>query len=205
MLSFLNEDYAKVTSHTSFGPSSVLAYASLGRARAYARILPLPHRGTSQSRVSWLFTSNPLFLTCVPRRILTCLIPLRILRGHLPSTELMRRFAVLDELFSPFVAAIRTGDISAYDAALERWEHRLVELNLWITIEKARELCIRGLFRRVYVSSNSDLACTPLICVGADGLLLKKVHEFQCRCSTVRFDYRATTSLWRRPSVLWQI
>ena len=74
----------------------------------------------------------------------------------------MQRFPVLDELFSPFVAAIRTGDISAYDTALERWEHRLVELNLWITIEKARELCIRGLFRRVYVSIKLNLACTSL-------------------------------------------
>lgn len=91
------------------------------------------------------------------RRILTCLIPLRILRGHLPSRILLDRFPVLDELFSPFIVAIRTGDITAYDTALDRWEHRLVELNLWITIEKARELCIRGLFRRVYVFPHSSL------------------------------------------------
>ncbi|KAF9226916.1 hypothetical protein BS17DRAFT_728895 [Gyrodon lividus] len=89
-------------------------------------------------------------------RILTCLIPLRILRGHLPSRVLMKRFPVLDELFSPFIAAIRTGDISTYDVALDRWERRLVELNLWITIEKARELCIRGLFRRVWVACDKS-------------------------------------------------
>lgn len=89
-------------------------------------------------------------------RILTCLIPLRILRGHLPSKELLERFPVLDELFSPFIAAIRVGDISAYDTALERWEDRLVEVNLWITIEKARELCIRGLFRRVWVATEKS-------------------------------------------------
>jgi hypothetical protein len=83
------------------------------------------------------------------RRILTFLIPLRIIRGHLPSRELMQRFPVLDELYAPFTVAIRTGDISAYDAALSKWERRLVELNLWLTLEKARELCLRGLFRRV--------------------------------------------------------
>lgn len=101
------------------------------------------------------------------RRILTFLIPLRILRGHLPSRELMQRFPVLDELYAPFMvraeyssrvlfaeadsvqAAIRTGDIASYDRALEKWERRLVELNLWLTLEKARELCVRGLFRRV--------------------------------------------------------
>jgi len=63
----------------------------------------------------------------------------------------MDRFPVLDELFAPFVAAIRAGDISAYDGALQKWERRLLELNLWLTLERARELCIRGLFRRVYV------------------------------------------------------
>ncbi|KAF5388041.1 hypothetical protein D9615_000709 [Tricholomella constricta] len=82
-------------------------------------------------------------------RILTYLIALRILKGHLPSAELMQRFPVLDELYSSFIAAIRIGDVAAYDRALEKWERRLVELNLWLTLEKARELCLRGLFRRV--------------------------------------------------------
>lgn len=85
----------------------------------------------------------------INRRILTFLIPLRILRGHLPSRELMDRFPALNELYAPFMTAIRSGDILGYDAALEKWERKLVELNLWLTLEKARELCIRGLFRRV--------------------------------------------------------
>jgi len=61
----------------------------------------------------------------------------------------MQRFPVLQELYMPFISAIRKGDVSAYDTALEKWERRLVELNIWLTLEKARELCLRGLFRRV--------------------------------------------------------
>ena len=87
------------------------------------------------------------------RRILTYLIPLRLFRGHLPSRELLERFPVLDDLYSPFIAAIRKGDIRSYDATLDQYERRLVDLNLYLTLEKARELCIRGLFRRVYVVS----------------------------------------------------
>ncbi|KAJ6532270.1 hypothetical protein DFH09DRAFT_1044228 [Mycena vulgaris] len=86
-------------------------------------------------------------------RILAYLIPLRILRGHLPSDELMYRFPILADIFAPFTAAIRTGDIAAFDSALERREARLIELNLLLTVEKARELCLRGLFRRVWVAS----------------------------------------------------
>ncbi len=82
---------------------------------------------------------------------MTYLLPLRILKGHLPTDELLQRFPVLKELFTPFISAIRAGDIASFDSALEKWEHRLLELNLWLTIERARELCIRGLFRRVYV------------------------------------------------------
>ncbi|KAH9482326.1 Protein CSN12-like protein [Psilocybe cubensis] len=85
-------------------------------------------------------------------RILAHLIPLRILKGHLPSTELMKRFPVLDELFSPFITAIKKGDIKSYDQALEAWETRLLELNLWLSLEKARELCLRSLFRRMWVA-----------------------------------------------------
>ncbi|KZT29377.1 hypothetical protein NEOLEDRAFT_1128102 [Neolentinus lepideus HHB14362 ss-1] len=86
-------------------------------------------------------------------RILTYLIPLRILRGHLPSKELMERFPALDDLYAQFIEAIRTGDIKVYDEALDKWERRLTELNLYLNLEKGRELCIRGLFRRVWVAS----------------------------------------------------
>lgn len=98
-----------------------------------------------------LFAGTVSILTACCRRILTYLIPLRILRGHLPSADLLSRFPVLDELYAPFISAIRKGDIQGFDAALDKFERRLVDLNVWLTLEKAREICIRGLFRRVYV------------------------------------------------------
>lgn len=87
--------------------------------------------------------------TC--RRILAYLIPLRVLRGHLPSQELLDRFPDLKEVYGPFVEAIRKADIKAYDVALYEWEKKLLELNVWLVFERARELVMRGLFRRVWV------------------------------------------------------
>ncbi|KIP04891.1 hypothetical protein PHLGIDRAFT_108948 [Phlebiopsis gigantea 11061_1 CR5-6] len=89
-------------------------------------------------------------------RILTYLIPLRVLRGHLPSQDLLSRFPVLDDLYSPFLEAIKRGDIVSYDAALEHLEHRLVQLNVLLTVERARELCLRGLFRKVWAVSDKS-------------------------------------------------
>ncbi len=56
-------------------------------------------------------------LHSTPRRILSYLIPLRVLRGHLPSQELLDRFPDLNEVYGPFVGAIRKADIKAYDVA----------------------------------------------------------------------------------------
>ncbi|KAK7033557.1 COP9 signalosome (CSN) subunit [Paramarasmius palmivorus] len=89
-------------------------------------------------------------------RILIYLLPLRILKGHLPSEELLQRFPLVRELFAPFVSAIRNGDIKAFDRALESSESKLVELNLYLTVEKAREVCLRGLFRKVWIASDKS-------------------------------------------------
>ncbi|PFH50136.1 hypothetical protein AMATHDRAFT_75767 [Amanita thiersii Skay4041] len=90
------------------------------------------------------------------QRTLAYLIPLRMLKGHLPSEDLLKRFPVLQDLFSPFISAIRKGDIAAFDRALESRERRLLELNLWLTLEKARDVCMRGLFRRVWVATDKS-------------------------------------------------
>lgn len=112
--------------------------------------------GKSEQELTLAFYHCHLQAHSNQERILTYLIALRILKGHLPSTELMERFPLLNELYSPFIAAIRVGNVPAYDHALEKWERRLVELNLWLSLEKARELCLRGLFRRVWVATNKS-------------------------------------------------
>lgn len=61
----------------------------------------------------------------------------------------MDRFPALKELFATFIVAIRVGDLKNFDAALDRCEGRLVDLNLWLILERAREFCMRSLFRRV--------------------------------------------------------
>ncbi|KAH9060931.1 hypothetical protein EDB87DRAFT_1683052 [Lactarius vividus] len=107
----------------------------------------------SEQELTFSFYNCHLEARSNQERILTYLIPLRILRGHLPTTDLLKRFPVLDELYTPFISAIRKGDIHGFDTALDKNERRLVDLNIWLTLEKAREICIRGLFRRVWVVS----------------------------------------------------
>ena len=90
--------------------------------------------------------------TCRFRRILTWLVPLRLLlKGSRPSPVLLERYPSIDRLYGPFIRAIMQGDIVAYDEALQALETRLVQLNVWIIILRMREIALRGVFRKVYV------------------------------------------------------
>ncbi|KAI0375941.1 hypothetical protein BV20DRAFT_932648 [Pilatotrama ljubarskyi] len=131
MLGFLNEDFAKVR-----WAADVRYQAEQELTLAFYNC----HTGAHSNQ----------------ERVLTYLIPLRMFRGHLPSRELLERFPVLDDLYTPFITALRKGDIRSYDASLDRFERRLVDLNLYLTLEKARELCIRGLFRRVWIAADKS-------------------------------------------------
>jgi hypothetical protein len=82
------------------------------------------------------------------RLILTYLVPLRLIRGSLPSRALLSAYPRLDELFTPFIDAIQQGDIAAYDEALEWAQPRLVEMKTYLAVERAREICMRTLFKR---------------------------------------------------------
>ncbi|KAG8932094.1 COP9 signalosome (CSN) subunit [Tulasnella sp. 417] len=88
--------------------------------------------------------------------ILNYLIPLRLMRGNLPSPGLLHLFPRLQELYTPFLQALRSGNVTEYDAALDWAEPRLVEMGVYLAVEKAREICMRGLFRKVWKLLNKD-------------------------------------------------
>lgn len=85
---------------------------------------------------------------------MTYLIPVRLLRGSTPSSTLLTPFPSLLTLYSPFLTACAHGDVRAYDTALSSRtaEIRLVRAGTYLAIERAREACLRGLFRRVWLA-----------------------------------------------------
>ena len=89
------------------------------------------------------------------RLILTYLIPANLMRGVFPSSALLLRPEAADELrpvFAPIVAALRTGNFAAFQAALREHETWLVRHRLLLTLAyRARPLLWRSLTRRVFL------------------------------------------------------
>lgn len=55
----------------------------------------------------------------------------------------------MEELYRPFVEALKDGNVKHFDEALVRGEKRLVENGTYGIVERVRELCLRGLFKKV--------------------------------------------------------
>lgn len=89
--------------------------------------------------------------------ILCYLIPTHLMTSRkIPTTALLRKFPTLSALYNPLIMALRTGNVAAYDRALQRNEAEFIRRRTYLTLERARDLCVRSLFRKVYLALNKS-------------------------------------------------
>jgi hypothetical protein len=71
-----------------------------------------------------------------------------MLNGSFPSEDLLALHPRLQLLFTPFIKAIKAGNVRSYDERLEWAQPRLVGMSVYLTVERAREGCLRMLFKK---------------------------------------------------------
>ncbi|SAM83329.1 related to CSN12-COP9 signalosome (CSN) subunit [Ustilago bromivora] len=91
--------------------------------------------------------------------ILTYLIPIKLVKGSLPYPALLdtkRQPYIARKLaaYTPFISALRQGDVKSFDLALkdpiiERW---LVNKGTFIAMERARDVTLRTLLKHIWLS-----------------------------------------------------
>ncbi|RMZ84313.1 hypothetical protein DV738_g773, partial [Chaetothyriales sp. CBS 135597] len=85
-------------------------------------------------------------------QILTYLIPCYVISSHkLPTASLLAPYPNLSTMLTPLFAAIRSGNLLAFDRALAAAEPELVRRRIYLTLERTRDLCMRNLFRKVFL------------------------------------------------------
>ncbi|KAI9253382.1 hypothetical protein BDA99DRAFT_519629 [Phascolomyces articulosus] len=87
--------------------------------------------------------------------ILQTLLPIRLMRGVMPSRELLRRFPKINEIYGNIVIAIKSGNIRAFILRLQQAEHALFRQGTYLAVEKAQNIVMRQLFRKVYLQLDS--------------------------------------------------
>ncbi|WFD03756.1 COP9 signalosome (CSN) subunit [Malassezia obtusa] len=107
---------------------------------------------TAETRLAAALGAAPARATRHIERILVYLIAVRLLRGVRPREACFAAHPRLAALYAPVVAACWAGDVRAYDAALAEpaRERTLVRLGVYLALERARDVCVTRLGRRVW-------------------------------------------------------
>ena len=76
------------------------------------------------------------------------------MHGCLPGEVIYAEFPKLGALYGRFTTAFQMGDVRSYDRALvhTQIERTLILKGVYIAMERAREGCLRTLFRRVWLA-----------------------------------------------------
>jgi COP9 signalosome complex subunit 12 len=88
---------------------------------------------------------------------LTYLIPCRLLTSHvLPTKALLENYPRLQELFLPLASCIKSGNLQAFDEALQDGEAEFVKRRIYLTLERGRDIALRNLLRKVFIAGGFD-------------------------------------------------
>lgn len=91
------------------------------------------------------------------RRILTYLIPCRLLTSHvLPTKSLLQPYPRLQQLFLPLADCIRKGNLKEFDRALQVGGDQFVKQRIYLTLERGRDIALRNLLRKVFLAGGFD-------------------------------------------------
>ena len=81
--------------------------------------------------------------------ILIYLIPLKILTGIMPASQLLEKYKLTQ--FSSLVAAVTTGNIKLFSHTTQQQQIFFIRSGIFLLVEKLRMLAYRNLFKRVWL------------------------------------------------------
>ncbi|ORZ05048.1 hypothetical protein BCR42DRAFT_338260 [Absidia repens] len=94
--------------------------------------------------------------------ILQTLLPVRLMRGVLPTNALLNQYPKTKQVYGGIAKAIKMGNVKAFNEALVQAEATLIRQGTYFAVEKAQSIAMRQLFRKVYlVMDNSTRLAIP--------------------------------------------
>ena len=100
----------------------------------------------SRRRTEQPLTPPPPLLPPLPRY----LVPLKLYLGSAPSKALLAKYG-LEAEYLGLSEAVQSGNLRAFDAAMEQQQDRLIQLGTYLLCEKLRPLVYRNLVKKMHL------------------------------------------------------
>lgn len=95
------------------------------------------------------------------KRILNYLVPVKLLRGRLPTIKLLEKYSLHE--FLPLLNGMRTGNLMEFNDGLMKHQDLFIRRGTYLLLEKCKMICYRNLFKRVYKIVGSEQIKLELI------------------------------------------
>ena len=85
------------------------------------------------------------------------MIPCHLITTHtLPTKQLLAPYPRLEVLFTSLAQCIKRGDLAGFEKALASGEDEFVKRRIYLTLERGRDIALRNLLRKVYVTGGYE-------------------------------------------------
>ncbi|XP_063676386.1 PCI domain-containing protein 2-like [Bolinopsis microptera] len=87
------------------------------------------------------------------RKILICLIPVKMTLGFMPKVSILKKYNLCE--FEDVVEAVKTGNIKLLNEAIEKNAAFFTRAGIYLILEKLKVITLRNLFKKIYLITGS--------------------------------------------------
>ncbi|KAL8738508.1 MAG: hypothetical protein Q9181_000719 [Wetmoreana brouardii] len=200
VIHFLDEEYSKAEENLT--SAFHMCHKDAQTNKEYVNPIALSPKLSQKTRCA-LVSSGPRMkrtegADTANRLLLTYLIPTHLHTSlSLPSRRFLLKYPSLNDLFCHVTFAIRSGSLLDFTSALEDNESIYVKRRIFLSLERARDLCLRNLLRRIWLLEGGKEKTRILIQSFAAGVRWSLVNTAvippayyveKGECSPVRFQ-----------------
>jgi len=114
------------------------------------------------------------------KRILNYLIPVKLLRGRLPTDQLLQKYSLTE--FKPIIQGIQNGDLRTFNDGLTRHQDLFIRRGTYLLLEKCKTVCYRNLFKRIYLIFGKPQIHLDHVVRSLDWLGVKRMDLDEVEC-----------------------
>eukprot|EP00823_Brevimastigomonas_motovehiculus_P002693 TRINITY_DN1622_c0_g2_i1.p1 TRINITY_DN1622_c0_g2~~TRINITY_DN1622_c0_g2_i1.p1 ORF type:complete len:413 (+),score=76.81 TRINITY_DN1622_c0_g2_i1:61-1299(+) len=112
----------------------------------------------AESCLEYAFSHCHKRLIANKRRILQYLVPVKLLSGNFPLTQLLKKYQLMQ--FDGLIQAIRSGNLKSFNECLEKHQEFFIRKGVFLVLEKLKTTVYRNLFKKVYKYVQNDSSQT---------------------------------------------
>ena len=121
------------------------------------------------------------------RQILTYLIPVKMLLGHMPTLAVLQKYDLMQ--FQDVVQAVKQGNLLRLNEALEANEKFFIKAGIYLILEKLKIITYRNLFKKVSVLMKTHQIPVEAFFIALKMMKIEDIDHEETQCIIANLIY----------------